>query len=129
MINLYSDTQTRPTDAMRAAMAAADVGDEQRREDPTVLALEERVAELLGHEAAVFLPSGTMCNAIAVRLHIGPGGDQMFLGENAHPLRFEAGGAAAVSGAVGPGGPGGGGVLTGLARGGARRRGPAGRPC
>jgi threonine aldolase len=100
MINLYSDTQTRPTDAMRAAMAAAEVGDEQRREDPTVLALEERVAELLGHEAAVFLPSGTMCNAISVRLHIRPGGDEMFLGEMAHPLRFEAGGPAAISGAV-----------------------------
>jgi threonine aldolase len=100
VINLYSDTQTRPTEAMRRAMATAEVGDEQRREDPTVLALEERVAELLGQEAAVFLPSGTMCNAIAVRLHIRPGGDQMFLGENAHPLRFEAGGPAAISGAV-----------------------------
>ena len=100
MINLYSDTQTRPTDSMRAAMAAADVGDEQRREDPTVLALEERVAELLGKEAAVFLPSGTMCNAIAVRLHIRPGGDELYLGELAHPLRFEAGGPAAISGAV-----------------------------
>jgi threonine aldolase len=100
MINLYSDTQTRPTEAMRKAMASAEVGDEQRREDPTVLALEERVAELLGQEAAVFLPSGTMCNAIAVRLHIRPGGDQMFLGEDAHPLRFEAGGPAAISGAV-----------------------------
>jgi threonine aldolase len=100
MINLYSDTQTKPTDAMRAAMAAAEVGDEQRREDPTVIALEERVADLLGQEAAVFLPSGTMCNAIAVRLHIRPGGDQLFLGENAHPLRFEAGGPAAISGAV-----------------------------
>ena len=100
MINLYSDTQTRPTDAMRAAMAAAEVGDEQRREDPTVLALEERVAQLLGQEAAVFLPSGTMCNAIAVRLHIRPGGDELFLGEMAHPLRFEAGGPSAISGAV-----------------------------
>ena len=100
MINLYSDTQTRPTEAMRAAMAAAEVGDEQRREDPTVLALEERVAGLLGQEAAVFLPSGTMCNAIAVRLHIRPGGDELFLGEMAHPLRFEAGGPAAISGAV-----------------------------
>jgi threonine aldolase len=100
MINLFSDTQTRPTEAMRAAMAAAEVGDEQRREDPTVLALEERVAQLLGHEAAVFLPSGTMCNAIAVRLHIRPGGDELFLGEMAHPLRFEAGGPAAISGAV-----------------------------
>src|SRR4051812_33986449 len=100
MINLYSDTQTRPTDAMRAAMAAAEVGDEQRREDPTVLALEERVAALLGKEAAVFLPSGTMCNAIAVRLHIRPGGDELYLGELAHPLRFEGGGPAAISGAV-----------------------------
>ena len=100
MINLYSDTQTRPTEAMRAAMAAAEVGDEQRREDPTVLALEERVAQLLGQEAAVFLPSGTMCNAIAVRLHIRPGGDEAFFGEMAHPLRFEAGGPAAISSAV-----------------------------
>jgi threonine aldolase len=112
MINLYSDTQTRPTDAMRAAMAAAEVGDEQRREDPTVIALEERVAELLGQEAAVFLPSGTMCNAIAVRLHIRPGGDQMFLGENAHPLRFEAGGPAAISGAVVTVVPGAAGIFT-----------------
>jgi threonine aldolase len=100
MINLYSDTQTRPTEAMRAAMAAAEVGDEQRREDPTVIALEERVAELLGQEAAVFLPSGTMCNAIAVRLHIRPGGDEMLIGELAHPLVAEAGGPAAISGAV-----------------------------
>jgi threonine aldolase len=100
MINLYSDTQTKPTQAMRAAMASAEVGDEQRREDPTVLALEERVAQLLGHEAALFLPSGTMCNAISVRLHIRPGGDEAFFGEMAHPLRFEAGGPAAISGAV-----------------------------
>jgi threonine aldolase len=100
MINLYSDTQTRPTEAMRAAMASAEVGDEQRREDPTVIALEERVAELLGQEAAVFLPSGTMCNAISVRLHIRPGGDELLLGEYGHPLVAEAGGPAAISGAV-----------------------------
>jgi threonine aldolase len=112
MINLFSDTQTRPTEAMRAAMAAAEVGDEQRREDPTVIALEERVAELLGQEAAVFLPSGTMCNAIAVRLHIRPGGDEMFLGEMAHPLRFEAGGPAAISGAVLTVLPGAGGIFS-----------------
>jgi threonine aldolase len=112
MINLYSDTQTKPTEPMRAAMAAAEVGDEQRREDPTVLALEERVAELLGQEAAVFLPSGTMCNAIAVRLHIRPGGDEMLLGEMAHPLRFEAGGPAAISGAVLTVLPGAGGIFT-----------------
>ncbi len=112
MINLFSDTQTRPTEAMRAAMAAAEVGDEQRREDPTVIALEERVAELLGQEAAVFLPSGTMCNAIAVRLHIRPGGDELFLGEMAHPLRFEAGGPAAISGAVLTVLPGAGGIFS-----------------
>jgi threonine aldolase len=70
LANLYSDTQTRPVEAMRAAMAAAEVGDEQLGEDPTVNALCERVAELLGKPAAVFLPSGTMCNAIGFRLHI-----------------------------------------------------------
>ena len=99
-INLYSDTQTRPTAGMRAAMAAADVGDEQRRADPTVNALQERVAELLGHEAALFLPSGTMCNEIAFRLHVGPGGEAILLDRTAHPLIAEAGGPAAVSGAV-----------------------------
>jgi threonine aldolase len=99
-VDLYSDTQTRPTDGMRAAMAAAEVGDEQRREDPTVIALEEHVAELLGQEAAVFLPSGTMCNEIAIRLHIRPGGDEMFVGDQAHPLVAEAGGPAFLSGAV-----------------------------
>jgi threonine aldolase len=98
MINLYSDTQTRPTDGMRRAIAAAEVGDEQRAEDPTVLALQERVAALLGHEAAVFLPSGTMCNAIAFRLHTRPGGDEALLHRDAHPRLAEAGGAAALSG-------------------------------
>jgi threonine aldolase len=100
LVNLYSDTQTRPTPAMRAAIAAAEVGDEQLREDPTTAALEERVAALLGHEAALFLPSGTMCNEIAIRLHIRPGGDQLFLGRDTHPLIAEAGGPAQLSGAV-----------------------------
>jgi threonine aldolase len=100
VINLYSDTQTRPTDAMRQAIAAAEVGDEQRGEDPTVLALQERVAALLGHEAALFLPSGTMCNAIGPRLHIRPGGDEVLLHRTAHPRVAEAGGPAAISGAV-----------------------------
>ena len=100
LVNLYSDTQTRPTAAMRQAMAEADVGDEQRGEDPTVLALEARVAELLGQEAAVFLPSGTMCNEIAIRVHIRPGGDELLLGHDAHPLIAEAGGPAALSGAI-----------------------------
>src|SRR4051794_6361144 len=100
MVNLFSDTQTRPTPEMREAIARAEVGDEQRRDDPTVIALEERVAALLGHEAAVFLPSGTMCNEIAIRLHIRPGGDEILLGRDTHPLRFEGGAPAAVSGAV-----------------------------
>src|SRR5919198_5615498 len=100
MVNLYSDTQTRPTPEMREAIARAEVGDEQRRDDPTVVALEERVAALLGHEAAVFLPSGTMCNEIAIRLHIRPGGDEILLGRETHPLRFEGGAPSAYSGAV-----------------------------
>jgi|tagenome__1003787_1003787.scaffolds.fasta_scaffold20787447_1 threonine aldolase len=100
MVNLYSDTQTRPTPEMREAIARAEVGDEQRRDDPTTVALEERVAALLGHEAAVFLPSGTMCNEIAIRLHIRPGGDEILLGLDTHPLRFEGGAPAALSGAV-----------------------------
>jgi threonine aldolase len=94
LINLYSDTQTRPTEAMRKAIASAEVADEQRGQDPTTLRLEERVAELLGLEAAVFLPSGTMCNQIAFRLHARPGGDEMLLDRSAHPIIAEAGGPA-----------------------------------
>ena len=100
MINLFSDTQTLPSEGMRAAMGAADVGDEQRFEDPTTRALEERVAELLGHEAAVFLPSGTMCNLIAFRLHVRPGGDEVLVGADAHPLKYESGSPGAVVGAI-----------------------------
>src|SRR5215207_10257324 len=99
-VNLYSDTQTRPVPAMRRAMAEAEVGDEQSFADPTVNALCARVAELLGFEAAVFLPSGTMCNAIAFRLHIRPGGDEAYLHRISHPIKAEAGGPAALSGAV-----------------------------
>jgi threonine aldolase len=93
-VNLYSDTQTRPSDGMRRAIATADVGDEQRREDPTTRHLEERVAELLGQEAGLFLPSGTMCNQIALRLHARPGGDELILDRTAHPIIAEAGGPA-----------------------------------
>jgi threonine aldolase len=100
LVNLYSDTQTRPTAAMRAAIAAAEVGDEQLHQDPTTTALEERVAALLGHAAAVFLPSGTMCNEIAIRIHVRPGGEQLFLGHDTHPLIAEAGGPAQLAGAV-----------------------------
>jgi threonine aldolase len=67
MIDLRSDTVTKPTDAMRAAMAAAPVGDDQFGEDPTVNALQERVAALLGKEAALWMPSGTMANQVAAR--------------------------------------------------------------
>ena len=99
-VNLYSDTQTPPTDGMRRAMATAEVGDEQRGLDPTVNALQERVAELLGQEAALFLPSGSMCNEIAIRLHTRPGGDEYYLHRTAHPIVAEAGGPAALSGAM-----------------------------
>jgi threonine aldolase len=100
VINLYSDTQTRPSDAMRKAMYEAEVADEQRRLDPTTNRLQERVAELLGKEAALFLPSGTMCNAISFRLHIDKAGDEAILHEHAHPIIAEAGGPAAISGAM-----------------------------
>lgn len=81
-------------------MAEAEVGDEQRGLDPTTNHLEARVAELLGQEAAVLLPSGTMCNEISLRLHVRPGGDEVFLHRTAHPLTAEAGGPAQLSGAT-----------------------------
>jgi threonine aldolase len=98
-VDLYSDTITRPTAAMRRAMCEAEVGDEQQREDPTVNRLQEMVAELLGKEAALFLPSGTMCNQVAFAVHCRTG-DEILLHETAHPLLYEAGGAAAMVGAV-----------------------------
>ncbi|MGH7658665.1 MAG: threonine aldolase family protein, partial [Gemmatimonadales bacterium] len=99
MIDLYSDTTTRPSRAMREAMLHAEVGDEQRREDPTTLRLEERVAGLLGKEAAVFLPSGAMCNQIAFAVHC-RAGDEIIMDRTAHPLNYEAGGPSALVGAV-----------------------------
>ena len=99
-VNLYSDTQTRPTEGMRRAIAEAEVGDEQRFADPTVNALQERVAGLLGQEAAVFLPTGTMCNEISLRVHTRPGGDEVILHRTAHPIIAEAGGPAALAGAM-----------------------------
>jgi threonine aldolase len=98
VINLYSDTQTRPTEGMRRAIATAEVGDEQRGRDPTTLRLQERVAELLGHEAGLFLPTGTMCNQISFRLHARPGGDELILDRSAHPIVAEAGGPAQQAG-------------------------------
>lgn len=97
-VNLYSDTQTRPSEAMLAAMSRAPVGDEQRFADPTVNELCERVAELLGHEAAVFLPTGTMCNAIGFRLHLRAGGEEVLLHRLAHPVVAETGSPAALCG-------------------------------
>ncbi len=99
-VNLFSDTQTRPVAGMRRAMAEAEVGDEQRLLDPTVLALQERVAELLGHEAGLFLPSGTMCNLIGFRLHLRPEGDEVILHHTSHPVNYEAGSPAAISHAM-----------------------------
>ena len=84
---------------MRRFMCDAEVGDEQQFEDPTVNLLQDMVAELLGKEAALFLPSGTMCNQVAFAVHC-RAGDEILLQETAHPLLYEAGGAAAMVGAV-----------------------------
>lgn len=96
-VDLSSDTVSRPTAAMREAMAAAEVGDEQLGEDPTTCQLQNRVAEMLGKEAAVFMPSGTMCNAAAIRVHCRPG-DEVITDRSSHVVNFEVGGAAALSG-------------------------------
>jgi threonine aldolase len=96
-VDLYSDTVTRPTAEMRRFMCEAEVGDEQKHEDPTVNLLQEMVAELLGKEAAVFLPSGTMCNEIALRVHCRPG-EEMLAHRTAHPIHFESGGPGALAG-------------------------------
>jgi threonine aldolase len=93
LIDLRSDTLTRPTDGMRAAMAAAEVGDDVYGEDPTVNALEERVAALFGHEAAVFVPSGTMGNQICIRL-VCPPAEELICDADAHIVTYEHGGAA-----------------------------------
>ena len=98
-IDLYSDTQTRPTAEMRRAMAEAPVGDEQRGEDPTVNRLCAMVAERLGKEAAMFLPSGTMCNEIAILVHCRPG-DEIIADRTAHIINAEGGGPAIFAGAM-----------------------------
>jgi threonine aldolase len=97
VIDLRSDTLTQPTPGMRRAIADAVVGDEQKREDPTVSALEERAAALLGHEEAVFLPTATMANQIALRTLTEPG-DEVIAEEMAHVFRYELGGPAVHSG-------------------------------
>jgi threonine aldolase len=97
-IDLRSDTVTRPTAAMRAAMAQADVGDDVYGEDPTVARLEARVAELLGTEAALFTPTGTMANQVALGAHTRRG-DEVIISRDAHCWRHESGALAALAGA------------------------------
>src|SRR3954471_9918527 len=96
-IDLRSDTVTRPTPAMRRAMAEAEVGDDVYGEDPTAAALERRTAEWLGKPAALFVPSGTMANQIAVGVHTRPG-DELICGPTSHVYVWEGGGAARLSG-------------------------------
>jgi threonine aldolase len=99
MIDLYSDTVTRPTPGMRQAMLEAEVGDEQRGEDPTTNALQAEIAALLGKEASIFLPSATMANAIACRLHTQPG-EAIICEARCHILNAETGGLAVHSGVI-----------------------------
>ncbi|MBV8397748.1 MAG: threonine aldolase family protein, partial [Acetobacteraceae bacterium] len=98
-VNLYSDTQTKPSPAMKEAMMRAEVGDEQLGEDPAVNALCDRMAALLGKEAALFLPSGTMCNQIAILTHTRPG-DEVLAHERSHIIMSEGGGPGALAGVM-----------------------------
>ena len=97
MIDLRSDTVTKPSDKMRAAMAAAEVGDDVFGEDPTVNRLQERAAEIFEKEAALFVPTGSMGNEIAVKLHTKPG-QEIVIEERGHVLNYELGAAAVISG-------------------------------
>jgi len=99
MIDLRSDTVTKPTIEMRKAMAAAEVGDDVFKEDPTINTLEKRTAEILGREAAVYMPSGTMTNQIAIRAHT-EHGDEIMMDAGTHTYYYEAGGPAALSGVM-----------------------------
>jgi threonine aldolase len=98
-INLYSDTQSKPSQAMKDAMMSAEVGDEQGGSDPTVWDLCDRTAALLGKEAAMFLPSGTMCNQVAIATHCRPG-DEILAHEDAHIQSSEAGAPGAIAGVM-----------------------------
>src|SRR5690349_8193681 len=98
-VDFYSDTLTKPTGPMLHALIGAEVGDEQKGEDPTTLRLEEKVAELLGFTDAIFLPSATMANQIAIRLNCQPG-DELLAAENCHLFFAEAGGPAIHSGVM-----------------------------
>jgi threonine aldolase len=97
VVDLRSDTVTRPSPGMRAAMAAAEVGDDVLGDDPTVRRLQERCAELLGTEDALYLPSGTMANQIALKVHCAPG-DDVLACDGAHLMWYEAGAAGAIAG-------------------------------
>jgi len=97
MIDLRSDTVTQPSSAMRAVMAAAEVGDDVYGEDPTVNRLEQTLAQMLGKPAALFVPSGTQSNLLALLTHCGRG-DEYIVGQEAHTYRFEGGGAAVLGG-------------------------------
>ena len=99
-IDLRSDTVTKPTEGMRAAMAAAEVGDDVYREDPTVNRLEALTAEMLGKEAALFVCSGTQSNLLGVMSHC-ERGDEYIVGQQAHTYKYEGGGAA-VLGSIQP---------------------------
>jgi threonine aldolase len=99
IVPLISDTESKPTSAMRNAIASAEVGDEQRGEDPTVNLLQQRVAELLGKEAALWFPGGTMCNFVAVKVHTNPG-DAIVADSMAHIIRAESAGVAFSSGVL-----------------------------
>lgn len=99
LIDLRSDTVTRPTAAMRQAMATAEVGDDVLGDDPTVIALQDRVAALLGKEAACFVPSGTMANQTAIRAQTEPG-DELIAHKDSHIIHYETGSPAALSGVM-----------------------------
>jgi threonine aldolase len=99
VIDLRSDTVTRPTPGMRRAIAEAEVGDDVLGDDPTVIALQERVAQLFGKEAACFVPSGTMANQTAIRAHTEPG-DEVICHEDSHIIHYETGAPAALSGVM-----------------------------
>ena len=98
-VELFSDTKTKPSKPMLEAMMVAETGDEQAGEDPTTRALEERVANLLGKEAALFVPSGTMCNQIAMAVQCQPG-DEIIADKTAHIINFEAAGASIIARAM-----------------------------
>jgi threonine aldolase len=98
-VDLRSDTVTRPTPAMRRAMSEAEVGDDVLGDDPTVIRLQERIAQLMGKEAAVFVPSGTMANQASIRAHTEPG-DEVIAHKDSHIIHYETGAPAALSGVM-----------------------------